>query len=222
MTDAGQQLNLRRYEAFIFDLDGTLIDSEKYHVRAFAQAMEELSGYRLTDAERREFSGNTTFDLSRELARRHGLSAEPRTVVRRKFELLYQVFRTEPFPGAQEFITRWHGRTKLALASNSPLHFVQRVLDDLRWADRFDVVITIDDVSRRKPDPEMLNLALARLNVTAPSALVFEDSIPGVGAALAAQCDVLLLQNPGHTLPSGVPGTPPTITWPELCQLPLP
>ena len=48
--------DLNRYEAFIFDLDGTLIDSEKYHADGFAQAVEALSGYRLTPAEPHHFA----------------------------------------------------------------------------------------------------------------------------------------------------------------------
>jgi len=212
-------LDLAAFEAFIFDLDGTLIDSEKQHVRAFGRAMEELSGHRLSAAERREFSGNTSLDFSAELAARHGLSLSPEAVAERKFALLYQEFRAELFPGAREFLDLHRDRTRLALASNSPLHFVSRALGELGIPDVFEVVTTIDDVARRKPDPGMILTTLSRLDLPAEDALVFEDSSAGVAAALSADCQVVVLRNPGCELPSHLPESVPVATWRELCDM---
>jgi len=220
VPDSEGEINLRRYRAFIFDLDGTLINSDRYHVNAFSQAIEQVSGYRISDAERREFTGNTTFDLSRELAKRHGLDLDPNDIVRIKFHLLYQHFRTEPFPDTTHFIERWKQHVSMAIASNSPLHFVERVLHSAGWYDSLGVVTTIDDVKRRKPDPEMLELTLARLQTDANETLVFEDSMPGLHAAQAARCDAVLLNNPGHRLPEVVPKGTPIRSWTELCLLP--
>ncbi|MBT3375948.1 MAG: HAD family phosphatase [Lentisphaerae bacterium] len=210
---------LDSYSAFVFDLDGTLIDSEKYHVKAFAQAMLDMGGHHLTAAEEREFTGNTSLDLARDLADRYGLDICPAEVAHRKFELLYDVFRTEAFPHVEQFLRACAGRWRLAVASNSPLHFVERALDDLGVSDLFGVVTTIDDVSRRKPDPEIVLLTLDRLGLSPESCLVFEDSLPGVQAAVAAGCDVVVLRNPGLILPESLPTGTPVQSWEELLTL---
>jgi len=212
--------DLSTFQAFIFDLDGTLLDSEKYHARAFAGAMLELTGYRLTEAEERGFSGNTSRGYSRELASRHGLSVSPDRVVARKFELLYRAFRAELFPGAREFLSHWHGRTRLAVASNSPAHFVNAALAEVDLIETFDAIITRDDVHARKPDPAMFLLALERLGVAPEKGMVFEDSNPGLGAALAAGCAVVILRNPGIDLPSPLAPEIPVLTWAELLAMP--
>ena len=120
--------SLARYTAFIFDLDGTLIDSEKYHVRAFAVAMQELAGYTLTPGDEVEFLGNTSAWLAERLATRHGLRLDPLAVAARKFEVLWRDFRAELFPGAAAFVRCWAAHRLLAVASNSPRLFVDRAL----------------------------------------------------------------------------------------------
>jgi HAD superfamily hydrolase (TIGR01509 family) len=203
-------------QAFIFDLDGTLVDSEKYHVQALAGAMRELAGYELTEADIEAFKGNTSRSLATDLAEEHGLDLDIERVVERKFERVYEIFRTDPFPGVCEFLQQWRGRTRLAVASNSPTHFVERVLDDLGILADIEVVCTVDDVVRRKPDPEMLHLVLKRLGLPAESTLVFEDSLPGVQAAVAAHCPVLIVDTPASIEAREPPAGFPVATWPEL------
>ncbi len=209
-------LDCSRYDAFIFDLDGTLINSEPYHVHAFAEAMKEVGAYTLTPADKREFTGNTSRDLASTLSRRHRLGLDVDRVVSRKFEILYGVFRTEPFPGVLDFLSLWHGSRPLAIASNSPASFVERVLDELAARHWFEVITTIDDVARRKPDPEMVRITLQALDVPPERALVFEDSAFGLEAARRAGCAPVLVRNPGNRLPDCVPAGTPLVTWPEL------
>lgn len=209
------QPDLIQYKAFIFDLDGTLIDSEKYHADGFAQAVEALSGYRLTPAERREFFEAHTDTFTPVLCARHGLTLDPNAVLEQKRAHVREHFKTELFPGVTAFIEKWRGRKRMALASNSPLHFVRGALDAAGLADCFEAVCTADDVAHRKPDPEMYLLTLRRLNLPAPDMLVFEDSPAGVSAARAAGCRVLMIDNGAGRSVAGVP----QYTWKELLKL---
>ena len=184
---------MRRFKAFVFDMDGTILDSEKYHIRAFVDAMREVAGYTLTDAEELEFIGHPSFAFAGMLAK-----------------------RAEFFPGAEEFILAWRGRVAMALASNSPHHFVDRAVRDLGLDGVLNPVLAIEDVKQGKPDPEMLLAAMHRLGVGASETLVFEDSPLGIQAALAAGCTVVALANPGYPPPVNVPPGVEVTTWPEL------
>lgn len=179
----------------MFDLDGTLIDSEKYHADGFAQAVEALSGYRITAAERREFFESHTTVFTPVLAARHGLDLDAQQVLAHKRAHVRDHFKTEVFPDAYAFIQKQRGRFRLALASNSPARFVHEALDEGGLAGCFEVICTADDVTHRKPDPEMYLLTLERLRLPADSVLVFEDSPPGVRAAQSAGCPVLMIEN---------------------------
>lgn len=186
---------LDEYKAFIFDMDGTLINSEKYHVEGFACAVEALSGYRLTPAERREFFESHTNLFVPVLSKRHGLTLDSNDVLEHKREYLRRHFKAEVFPGAPAFIEKWRRTMRLALASNSPKLFVKQALVEAGLIDVFESVVTADDVSIRKPDPEMYRLTLKNLKLKPEDVLVFEDSPAGVAAAQAAGCAVIMIEN---------------------------
>ena len=121
-------MRLGDYEAFIFDLDGTLIDSEKYHARAFSDAVLEQSGYRLTPDEHREFFASHSSLFAQVLNERHGLKLDPHRVLEYKRRRVMEIFSVELFSDAREFLDRWHGKMRMALATNSPRAFVHPAL----------------------------------------------------------------------------------------------
>jgi HAD superfamily hydrolase (TIGR01509 family) len=205
---------LDEYNAFIFDLDGTLINSEKYHADGFEHAVETLSGYKLTPAERREFFEAHTNVFTPVLAARHGLKLDPAEVLKHKRIHVDRNFKVEILPGVEGFIQKWKGQMRMALASNSPRLFVKTALVEAHLIDLFESVVTADDVSHRKPDPEMYNLTLANLKLKPEDVLVFEDSPAGVAAAQAAGCPVIMIENGAGRSVDGVP----RYTWKELKQ----
>jgi HAD superfamily hydrolase (TIGR01509 family) len=205
---------LDEYKAFIFDLDGTLINSEKYHADGFAHAVETLSGYRLTPTERREFFDAHTNVFTPVLAARHGITLDPAEVLNRKREHVNRNFKAEILPGVEAFIERWRKQMRMALASNSPRCFVKQALVEAQLIDVFESVVTADDVTRRKPDPEMYELTLKNMRLSPDDVIVFEDSPSGVAAAQAAGCAVVMIENGAGRFVEGVP----RYTWKELKQ----
>jgi len=205
---------LDEYKAFIFDLDGTLINSEKYHADGFEHAVEKLSGYRLTPVERREFFEGHTNTFTPVLSARHGLTLDPDEVLKHKREHVGRNFQAEIFPGVEAFVKKWRGRMRMALASNSPRFFVKQALVEAGFIDLFESVITADDVTHRKPDPEMYELTLKNLKLTPEDVIVFEDSPAGVAAAQASGCAVVMIENGAGRSVDGIA----RYTWKELSQ----
>ena len=205
---------LDEYKAFIFDLDGTLINSEKYHADGFAHAVETLSGYKLTPAERREFFEAHTNIFTPVLAERHGLNLDSSEVLKQKRIHVDKNFEVEILPGVEGFLQKWKGQMRMALASNSPRRFVKQALVEARFIDLFESVITADEVTHRKPDPEMYLLTLKNLGLNPDDVMIFEDSPAGVAAAQAAGCPVVMIENGAGRSVEGVP----QYTWKELKQ----
>ncbi len=209
-------MKLEEFDAFILDLDGTLIDSGKYHARAFADAVLEQSGYALTPDEHHEFFSTHSMPFARVLNARYDLALEPEEVLAKKRKHMKKIFVTELFEGAREFLERWHGRKPMALATNSPIGFVHLALEEAGLMDYFDCITTADEVENRKPDPEMIKIALQKLQVDPPKTLVFEDQLMGIEAARAAGAQVVAIDN-GQ--PVEFPPDVPVATWKELLSV---
>lgn len=209
-------MKLWKYDAFIFDLDGTLIDSGKYHAQAFADAVFEQSGYQMTPDEHVEFFGKHSTWFAGELNERHGLPLIPERVLARKRERVQEIFVAEPFEGAREFLELWQGRKPLALATNSPLGFVGPALEEAGLMKYFDCITTEDEVTHRKPNPEIVERSIQKLQVDPLNTLVFEDQLIGIQAARAAGAHVIAVDN-GQSVE--YPDDVEVHTWDELLQL---
>ena len=92
----------------------------------------------------------------------------------------------EPRPGAPELVEALAGRRRLGVASNSPRKWVESVLESAGLADRFEVVVTSEDVAEPKPAPDVYLRAAELLGSPASEAVALEDSPPGAAAARAA------------------------------------
>lgn len=196
--------DLHQYKAFVFDLDGTLIDSEKYHADGFAQAVRALTGYEISRDERREFFESHTMTFTPVLAERHGLELPVEEVLAYKRAHVRDYFKTDVFPNAIHFLRTWRGRRRMALASNSPKHFVKNALVEGGMIDLFEAVCTADDVTHRKPAPEMYFCILDRLKLAPKEVLVFEDSPAGVRAAQEADCPLVMIENGSGRIVDGI------------------
>jgi len=204
------------FEAFVLDLDGTLIDSGKYHAQAFADAVSEQAGYRLTEGERHEFFAGHSTRFVPVLNERHGLSLDPARVLTRKRARVKEIFRAEPFSGAAEFLARWKGRVAMGLATNSPASFVLPALEAAGLREYFDAIVTSDEVEHRKPHPEIVERTVDKLGAKPEKTLTFEDQLIGIRAARAAGTGVVAVDN-GQ--PVTFPPDIPVATWKTLLRM---
>lgn len=206
-------MQLQGYEAFVFDFDGTLIDSGKFHAQAFADAVLEQSGYRLTPAEHFEVFASHSADFCPVLNNRYGLVLDAASVLAAKRERVKEIFRADLFDGAREFLDKWRGLRPFALATNSPRDFVAPALAESGLADYFDCITTADDVANRKPHPEIFEITFQKLGVDPLKSVVFEDQLIGIESARRAGAQVVAIDN-GQ--PVVFPVDVPVSTWKEL------
>jgi len=197
-------------EAMIFDLDGTLVQTERLKALSYARAAVELCPYKINEVDvieafkevvglsRREVSLALMerFDLvkaSRERMQDFGVSAPWQAFVQVRLEY-YQnliadpkVLRDNQWPHNVDLLNRAReSGCKVALATMSRCPQVNRVIEILDLTNEFDFIATRDDVNQSKPNPEIYNLVASELEIEAENCLVIEDSPSGVKAALDA------------------------------------
>ncbi|MDS1272651.1 HAD family phosphatase [Lipingzhangella sp. LS1_29] len=194
--------------AVLWDLDGTLVDSEPLWTVALNDVATEL-GRPLSSEARSEMTGTDGPTTMRMLADYTGvrMADEELLALRDRVEqhvhtLLME--RTPVLPGAEEILRALRRTgTPMALVTSSPQDIAEIALTAL-GSDRFDVVVTAADVRHRKPDPEPYLLAARRLEVPPTESWAVEDSPSGADAAETAGCTVLL--SPGALPTAHAPG----------------
>lgn len=185
------QRHLARSElrAVVFDKDGVLADSESINLRSAFETFAE-HGYRLDPADESTIVGKHPTDYVPLLAARFEVTREEQRRMIEEQDVLYSRMCREHdllLDGARETLEAVR-RMGLAvgLATSSNRKEVDTFLARFELAACFDVMLTLDDVSRAKPDPEMYLAAARRLDVPTRAMLVVEDSEHGVRAAKAA------------------------------------
>jgi len=175
--------------AVLWDLDGTLLDSEEYHWLSWCETMESL-GRPIT---RDDF--RATFGLRNDeiLPRWLGKSATPAEIdrVSREKEHLYRTLLRQggvaPLSGAAEWVKKLHAEGWLqAIASSAPRKNVDVVLDVIGLGSFFQAVVSAEDVTAGKPDPQVFLVAAGRLNASPKQCIVVEDAVAGIEAARRA------------------------------------
>ena len=173
--------------AVLFDLDGTLVDSERLWLDAI-RARLALDGAAVSSAQLVEFEGLSSIDAAHALIEVGGLSARAAEVAADLEALTIDTFadRLSWVSGAEEALGHLRGEgIRIALVTSSTHRWVDAVAESLALG-AFDVVVTADDVQHTKPDPEPYLQAFDLLGIDPGTCLVFEDSEVGVRAAVAA------------------------------------
>ncbi len=172
---------------WLFDLDGTLVDSCPVHEAAFREAIAEIAPEALAGFRYADHAGASTGSAALRLT---GDAERAGRLARRKQELYREhvaAGRAALFPGARRLLDRIAaaGRTAYLVTGGSRAS-VERVLAACALTGRFRAVLTSDDVPASKPDPAVYAAACARWGVDPRDAVVLEDSAHGVASAVGA------------------------------------
>jgi beta-phosphoglucomutase family hydrolase len=174
------------FSAYLFDCDGTIVDSMPLHYVAWKKVLGEWN-CEFEEAFFYSLGGMPIVEIVATLNERHGLSMPVATVARRKESLYYEMLpQLKVVPEVLEHIEEQHGRIPFAVVSGSTRDSVTASLGRLRLLDRFETMVCAGEYEKGKPDPEAFLLAASRLGVEPHACLVFEDTEMGIQAATAA------------------------------------
>ena len=187
------------FAGYIFDLDGTLVDTMPLHYRAWDRAFQRFGLTRPLDEDLfYSLAGVPTRRVAALIAEHYGLTVDPHEVFHHKESLFTELQADARLIGPTvEFARKVAATHPVAVASGGPRTIVTRSLEISGLADLFPVVVTADDVELGKPAPDMFLLAARLMGVPPERCLVFEDGEPGMRAAEAAGMRWVLVPSRG-------------------------
>lgn len=184
---------------FIFDYDGLLVDSETLALKAETQMLMEL-GYDMKEGDFGRYLGLPVRDVMEAYTRDFGLQVNVQDMVDRRSTLINDLLNTlQLMPGAPELLEYLKkGDWKLAIASSGKREYILKGLRKFQLEKIFQEIVTIDDVTRGKPHPDLVLETLKRIQVAAHEAMMAEDAPNGIAAANAAGAFSIAVPAQGH------------------------
>ena len=180
------QLPAGNFDAYLFDCDGTIVDSMPLHYKAWKQILSE---WKCEFSEERFYAwgGMPIVEIISTLNKEYGLSMPVETLAARKESLYFELLpELRPVPEVVEHVLAMHGKIPFAVVSGSTRDSVVASLTALKLLDRFDALVCAGEYRNSKPHPEAFLLAAEKLGVHPNTCLVFEDTDMGIEAATAA------------------------------------
>ena len=190
-------------KAFIFDMDGVIIDSEHLHTVTKVQAIRsfgvDVSG---DDLNLQNYVGRSAKSFfSDVIAKYPELGDDWEVLAKKKHELYQKILREDPdlkpIDGIPELLDRLKEKGyRIGLGSSSVMANIQLVLGRFGILDYFDAIAAGSEVENAKPAPDVYLLAASRLGIAPENCTVVEDATAGIAAAKAAGMRCIAVRNP--------------------------
>lgn len=172
--------------ALIFDLDGTLSDSLPVHLKTW-EIIGEKYGFRFDHQILYEMTGRPTIEFARRVVDQYGLHETPENIVKMKQELFWKYASLlKPHQPVVNVVLDHHGKIPMAIGTGASRRSTEVQLEALGINNYFNVIVTADDVTRHKPQPETFLKCAELMGVNAQECQVFEDGVLGMEAAQTA------------------------------------
>ncbi len=180
-----------RYDGLIFDMDGTILDTEPTHRKAWNNV---LGGYGLRfDMDAMvALNGSPTWRIAQAVIELNQADLDPHLLAREKTDAVKAMLldTVQPLP-LIEVVKAWHGRRPMAVGTGSESAIAEALLAHLNLRQYFTAVVAADDVKNHKPAPDTFLLCAERMGVAPEKCVVFEDADFGLQAARLAGMDAV-------------------------------
>jgi beta-phosphoglucomutase len=192
---------LTEIRAFIFDMDGVLIDSENLY-KVIEKELFQKVGVEIDHEEHISYQGSSNPMMWSKIKEKHQLQHQIEDLVRITEESVIQYFsslpKIEPMPGVVDLLN-WlkNKKIKLALASSSTIEVIRIVLEKTHLGPFFDSIADCTEAGAGKPDPAIFLLAQKKIGIPKENCVIIEDSTNGIKAALAAGIYCIAFNGPG-------------------------
>jgi HAD superfamily hydrolase (TIGR01509 family) len=180
-------------DCILFDLDGTLVDSERENVESVVRAARRW-GAELTEPERAFVIGHSWNEIHALITGNHRLDVTMPAMIAAAVDEKRAIMAADGYralPGAVAAVRRLGARSKLAVVSGASRGEVVDALASLGVTDAFTLVLGAEDYRRGKPAPDGYAMAIERLGAAPARSLAIEDATPGIRSALAAGARVV-------------------------------
>ena len=173
------------FGAYLFDCDGTIVDSMPLHYLAWKKALGEWN-CEFSEEQFYAWGGMPVAEVISTLNRERRLQMPVEELEQRKESLYFELLpQLKAVSEVLEHIEEQHGRIPFGVVSGSRRDSVTASLNALKLLDRFDTLVCAGEYTKSKPDPEAFLRAAANLGVAPKACLVFEDTEMGIQAAKA-------------------------------------
>ncbi len=174
------------YKAIIFDCDGTLVNSAPVHYSAFQAALQQQGAFLELDWYMKRL-GLSRAELLKEFAEETLIKLNiPQAVAESEAQFLIRTSELNAIPEIVEIAKSNYRNVAMGVASSGQRLSVHMSLRSLAIDHLFDLILTADDVSSCKPDPEIYIRAAKKLKIDISACLVFEDTDEGLASAESA------------------------------------